>query len=97
MLSLLPGIKLGSVRAMHTLLLSYTPSTKNCLFKKIFIYLLVMCLYTCVGGVHIAPGVKEARSIRFPELELQMVLGHLTWVLGIELRSLGRVVLGLNH
>lgn len=97
MLSLLPGIKLGFVRALQALLLIYTSSTKNCLFKKIFIYLLVMCMYTCVGGVHIALGVKEARSIRFPELELQMVLGHLTWVLGIELRSLGRVVLGLYH
>lgn len=54
-------------------------------------------MYMCVGGVHIAPGVKEARSVRFPELELQVVMSHLTWVLGIELRSLGRIVRGLHH
>lgn len=57
------------------------------LFNK-YLFLIV-----CMQCVWVA---KEARSARSPLLELQVVVSNLTWLLGLKLRSSGRVIHALN-
>ena len=52
------------------------------IFNYVYVYL---CL--CVGYVHMSAGTcgDQKRASGHLELELQVVLSHLTWVLGNEL------------
>lgn len=58
------------------------------LFNK-YLFLIV-----CMQRVWVA---KKARSAGSPLLELQVVVSSLTWLLGLELGSSGRVVRALKH
>lgn len=58
------------------------------LFNK-YLFLIV-----CMQRVRVA---KEARSAGSPLLELQVVVSNLTWLLGLELGSSGRVIRALKH
>jgi hypothetical protein len=53
-----------------------------------------MCEY-----VHLCVATSEVqkRSSDPLEIELQVVVSHLTWVLGTELRSSGRTVCSFNY
>lgn len=62
--------------------------------KKRFILFLVVCMSVC-GHEFWCPGRLEALGSQ--ELELQMVMNCLVWVLGIELRSSIRASAAVSH
>lgn len=49
--------------------------------------------------MHVSVGTQgvQTRILDLLELELYMLASHLVWVLGPELRSLGRTMQTLNH
>lgn len=58
------------------------------LFNK-YLFLIV-----CMQRVWVA---KKARSAGSPLLELQVVVSNLTWLLGLEVGSCGRIIHALKH
>lgn len=63
------------------------------LFKTVF---MCMYLFLCVYG-HLSATLSQKRTFDFPlELELPVVVSHLTWTLGTELKSSGKAASALN-
>lgn len=55
-----------------------------------------MCISVCVQGVHMSLW-NLGEGFEFPGAELQTVVSHRLWVLGIELGSSPRAASALNH
>ena len=61
-----------------------------------------MCMYVCMcecvcACTHLSAGAFRGQSMRFsPELELQVVVSHLMWMLGTKLRSSGKAAMLLT-
>lgn len=56
-----------------------------------------MCVLVCGCAYLSAVSTASRKGRQAPELELQVVVSHLTWVLETELRSSGRPASPLNH
>lgn len=71
-----------------------TPSFYKCACVRVCMYV-SMSMWWCV---HMSARVSRSRSHPFPlEPQLQVVVGHLIWAPGTELRSSLRVFCALNH
>lgn len=61
------------------------------LLKRLIYFLFYLCVYvrecTCMPHVCVGACEGQKRALNSQVLELQAVVGHLAWVLGIEARS----------
>lgn len=60
-------------------------------YIKIIFYIVKFCLSLC-EYMHMSSGLTEFRGIGSLELDLQVIVSHLTWVLAAELRSSARAI-----
>lgn len=73
-------------------------NVKNRYLKTLLFLSTRICVPVSVWGVYTRRQLPmEARVLYCLELELQVIVSYLTWVLGVELRSSARAVHALTH
>lgn len=66
-------------------------------FRNFLSKFMTMCVWFLVGATYMQGPAKARKGCQILELELQVVVGHLTWVLGIKLGSPGKAVCTFNQ